>query len=591
VAAACACGSTWAGVSDTAFVQEYRDEYRLGDAAEANDVVAIVVDDTDTVYAKTTAGVFALKKGEAAWAPAAQAPDFAADAKRKRANAYTPPERIPNTDIRCVVDGPDGRAWVGTALGVARHDGTRWSLRHSRRWLPSDDVRDLAFDSDGTAWVATAGGVSAIRRRMMRLEEKADFFLKACIERHVRPPYLVERCRLESPGDISAWTPEDDDNDGEYTSMYIAMESFRYAVTKEPEARANADKAFDALRFLQTVTETPGFIARSVVPSDWTRMHDGNRTYTEEERAEISARDPRYKFVETRWRPSKDGQWLWKGDTSSDEVTGHFYGFLHYYDLAADEAHREAVRDHVRKIMDYIIDNGYVLLDIDGTHTRWGVWAPERLNDDPLWRPERYVNSIEILAYLKTAHHITGDEKYALEYDTLLHKHGYIENIQHPKGHSALFRSHVDDELLSLTWEALVGLETDPELKALYRRCLDSWYADIGEDDSPFFNFLYGSLTGKDPMLDRSIFFLRDAPLDLVSWTVDNTTREDIELMRRPEIECLQTHPLPPPSERFVLRWDKNPWMAVSGDAGQTEWCPVYWLLPYWMGRYHGFIE
>ena len=59
--------------------------------------------------------------------------------------------------------------------------------------------------------------------------------------------------------------------------------------------------------------------------------------------------------------------------------------------------------------------------------------------------------------------------------------------------------------------------------------------------------------------------------------------------------EPLQTDRMPPPSERGVMRWDKNPWAAISGDFGDSrgslESCGVFWLLPYWMGRYHGFFD
>ena len=509
----------------------------------------------------------------------------------KRAADFTTKEGLPSVYVRSVARGPDGRMWVGTDAGVARYDGKGWSLRHSRRWLLSDDVRDVAFDADGTAWIATSGGVSAIKRKAMTLSEKADYFQGVCMERNVRDPWLVEKCRLPVPGDTSEWEPEDDDNDGQYTAMYLVMESFRYAATKDPRAQANAKKAFDALRFLQTVTETPGFVARTVIPATWTRMHDPGDKFTDQEWAERRIADPRYKKVEVRWRPSSDGKWLWKGDTSSDEITGHFYGYHYYYDLAADEAERDRVRAHTAKVMDYIIDNGYVLVDIDGTHTRWAVWSPEKLNADPDWAPERGVNSVEILSYLKTTYHMTGDEKYQREYLSLLHEHGYAANVRHAKTYGPAWRTHIDDELLALAYPALLEYEKDPELLELYRESLDHWYPAVRHDCSPFFNFMYASLVGEDRQLDDSMAFLRDAPLDLVNWRIDNTKREDLSLERAPEIEELQTSRLVPASERGVMRWDKNPWQAVQGDGGHTEWCPTFWLLPYWMGRYYGFIE
>jgi len=508
----------------------------------------------------------------------------------KRVGERTPADGLPSVQVQCVRRAPDGRMWVGTPVGVTRTDGKRWSLLHSLRWLPDDDVRDVAFEKDGTAWVATAGGVSAIRRRMLTLAEKAQYYLSVCLARHVREPGLVEKCLLQVPGDVHSWKPRDDDNDGEYTGMYLAMESFRYAVTKDPAAQANARRAFHALRLLQLVTDTPGFVARTVIPADWKSMNDPNRTYTDAEWADEHVSDPRHKRVHERWRLSKDGKWLWKGDTSSDEITGHFYGYLFFYDLAADEQDKRQVREHVRRVMDYIIEGGYVLRDIDGTHTRWGVWSPEELNGDPDWAPERGINSVEILSFLKATYHITGDPKYEREYRRLLDEYGYRENVKRAKTFNPAWRTHIDDELLALAFPALLLYENDGDLKRLYRQALDRWYEGVKHDQNPWFHFLYASLTGSPPEMEDSLMFLRDAPLDLVRWTVDNTRREDLKRVRAPELETWQTDRLPPPSERGVMRWDDNPWRAVQGDGGQTESDGVFWLLPYWMGRYYGYI-
>jgi len=512
-----------------------------------------------------------------------------------RVDYYTSEQGLPHYDVRSLTFDPDGRLWVGTALGVARFDGETWSLRHSRRWLLSNDVRDVAFDREGTAWVATGGGVSAIKRKRTTLAEKADHYLDICLKRHVRPPGLVEKCYFPDPSNHEEYRPRDDDNDGQYTSMYLAMESFRYAVTEDPEAKANADNAYNALEFLQTVTGTEGFVARTVVPSDWTEMADPNEEISPKEAAERRVRDPRYKIVPTRWRPSKDGQWLWKGDTSSDEITGHFSGYYFYYELAADANQKERVRRHVRKIMDYIIDGGYVLRDIDGKATRWGVWSPEKLHGDPDWRVECPINSFEILSFLKTTYHITGDAKYQQEYEKLIRDHNYAENVRRPKAYGLSERTHIDDELLMLAAPGLILTEDDPYLRSIYMEGVTWAYRTVENDQNPYFNFTFGLLGGENFHLDESIEFLRDTPLDLVQWRVDNSKREDIALVRRPMLEPLQLERMPPPSERGVMRWDKNPWEAISGDFSDTEGhlesCGVFWLLPYWMGRYCGFIQ
>lgn len=508
-----------------------------------------------------------------------------------RVGQFTPRDGLPSISVRCVAQGPDGVMWVGTDRGVVRYDGQNWSLRHSRRWLLSDEVRDIAFDSQGTAWIATGAGVSAIKRKTMTLAKKADHFLDVCLKRHVREPGLVEKCRLPVPGDTSDWTPRDDDNDGQYTAMYLAMESFRYAATKSPQAKANAKKAFEALRFLQTVTETPGFVARTVIPSTWTKMADPNRKISDRQWAEMVVHNPREKRIETRWRPSRDGKWLWKADTSSDEITGHMFGYLFYYDLVADEAEKRHVARHILNVVDYIIEGDYVLRGMDGTHTKWAVWAPEKLNHDPDWAPERGINSVEILSFLKLAYHVSGDDRYQKEYRKLLDEHDYTANVKHAKTTNPSWRTHIDDELLALAYPCLMMHEDDPTLRRLYRVSVDHWYAAVRPDDSPFFEYIYGACVGQTPQLKATVESLRDASLDLVRWTVDNTLREDIRIVRTPEWEHFQTDRLLPSSERGVIRWDENPWRAVQGDGGHTESAGVWWLLPYWMGRYYGYIQ
>ncbi len=509
----------------------------------------------------------------------------------KWVKTYTPKDGLPTVWIKCVKKAPDGVMWVGTSLGATRFDRETWSLRHSRRWLLSDDVRDIAFDSKGNAWIATAKGVSAIMKRQMTLKQKFDYYYGILKRRHVRPPYLVEKCGFTSPGDTTTWFPRDDDNDGQYTSMYLAMESYRYAVTKNPEAKANAGKAFNALQFLQTVTETDGFVARTVVPSDWKRMADANRTITDREWAEKILEEPRETRIEKMWLPSKDGKWLWKRGTSSDEINGHMYGYFIYYELAAEGKEKERVKDHILRIVDYIIEGGYNLIDIDGKHTKWGVWAPEYLNDDPDWAIERGINSLEILSYLKLAYHVSGDKKYQEEFYKLYNDHHYRDNITHAKSTIKSWITFIDDELLALAYPVLVEYEDDPEVKKVIMKSVDQWYDVLKNDDNTYFNYLYNGFTGKELNLERSMFILQDNPLDLISWRIDNSKREDLHVTRKPILEELQTSRLVPPSERAVMRWDRNPWQAVTGDGGYSERDGAAWMLAYWVGRYYGFIE
>ncbi len=503
----------------------------------------------------------------------------------------TPDDGIPSVRVNCIAKSPDSVMWVGTDVGIVRYarDGSH-SIRFSRRWLTDNKVTDIAFDADGNAWIATANGVSAIKRRMMTLGDKEKDFYSQMMKRHIREPWTVGVLKLEVPGDTSTWRNSDDDNDGEYTGGYLAMESFRYAATGDPDARVKARRAFDFLRFLQEVTGTEGFFARSVVPAELNNMNDPNRTYNNKELAEELVNDPRYKPVEQRWRKSKDGKWLWKGDTSSDEMDGHMMSYFFYYELAADEEEKIKIRNHVGKIMDCLIKTGYNLVDIDGTHTRWAVWSPEILNNDPDWASEKALNSFELLAYLKLAAHITGDDKYQKEYIRLIEKEGYLENASELNSKNPAWQIYFDRTMEGYLFPILLKYEEDPDYRKAYEMLADEWMENQETGENLVNNLTYAFATGEKVNVRQSIDFLRDAPLDLVDWPIDHTLREDVRIVRKPILEEVQVEELPSASERSTVRWDKNPWAAVQGDASQVRE-PVFWLWPYWMARYLNIIQ
>src|SRR5690606_18793250 len=184
-----------------------------------------------------------------------------------------------------------------------------------------------------------------------------------------------------------------EDNDGLWTSCYLAAACFRYAVTKDPGAREKAVRTFEALERLETVTGIPGYPARS---------------YAAAEDPVKQSKSPHPK----KWHPSPDGKWQWLDDTSSDEITGHMFTLSLFYELVADEAQKERVTGLIDRIMTHIIDNDFHLIDPDGKPTRWGVWHPDSLNHSSNWMYERGLNSLQMLSHLKTAVHYTKNPKY-----------------------------------------------------------------------------------------------------------------------------------------------------------------------------------
>ncbi len=503
----------------------------------------------------------------------------------------TPKEGIPSANVNCIRQSPNGTMWIGTNVGVVRFakDGTH-SLRFSKRWLTNDQVNALAFDQKGNAWIATANGVSEIKQTSMTLEQKEQNYYAQMMRKHIRDPWICGLLDLKIPGDTASWHRTDDDNDGEYTSGYLAMESFRFAATKNDDAHAKARKAFDFLKSLQTITQTDGFVARTIVPVGTLHVNDPNKTYTDKELAEELVKDPRFKPVEVRWHLSKDGKWLWKNDTSPDEMDGHMMGYFFFYELAANAEEKVLIRNHVKKIVDQLIKTNYNLVDVDGSHTHWGVWSPDQLNGDPDWASERSINSFELLAYLKFAFQLTDDQKYEKEYRRLIKDEGYLDNVSRLNKKNPAWQIYFDRTLEGYLFPILLRYEKDPKLKLFYNQLIEEWMAIQPAGENLINNLTYAFATGKKINIPQTIEFLKDAPLDLVDWPIDHTLREDVKIVRSPILEEIQISELPPASIRATVRWDKNPWAARQGDLSKVRE-PNFWLWPYWMARYFQIIK
>lgn len=530
---------------------------------------------------------------------------------------YTGADGLPYDDFTAVAPGEDGVIWFGTRIGAIRFDGKTWEYRQGLRWLPNDEVRAIAVDSkSGNAWIATAGGLALIERKPLTLADKARVFEAEIDKRHRRTPYeYVHPVILDKPGDTSKWTQTDSDNDGLWTSMYGAGECYAYGATGREEFRIRAKKAFEALRFLRIVTQggehpaPTGFIARSILPVSGRNpnVHDSPQ-HDAQRRAE---RDHRWKIIDPRW--PKNGEWYWKTDTSSDELDGHYFFYGLYYDLVAKtEEEKQRVREHVAAITDHLLVHNYALVDHDGKVTRWAVFGPEEINHNQDWWQERGMNSLSILAYLKVAEHITGDARYAKAARTLIEVHGYATNTLITKTHLGPGAGNQsDDEMIFMNYYSLLKYEKDPQLRQKYLRGFRSHWDNEQPEMNPVFNFLYAAvgaggrfedafgvddLSPQGPWLEDSIDTLKRLPLDRIDWALKNSHRKDI--VRLPanvrEGNAAVGHRVNgkvlPIDERFVGHWNHDPWTLDSRGGGRTLADGGVFLLPYYMGLYHGFV-
>jgi hypothetical protein len=478
---------------------------------------------------------------------------------------------LPTTGVTVINVQPPAVTWVGTRHGAVRisHDYATREYFAGQRWLPDDHVTGIGVDGQ-TTWIETPAGFARIDYKAMTLAEKSRTFVERIQARHNRWG-LTADSSLRVNGDVATNLMVPSDNDGLWTAMYVAAESFRYAVTGESDAREHARRGMQAIMRLEAISGIPGFPARSFIKAGEEKQPgDGE------------------------WHDTPDKAWRWKGDTSSDEIVGHYFVYPIYHDLAADESEKGALRAAIERITNHILDNNYQLIDVDGRRTRWGWWGPDAVWDDP---DETGLRALHILSHLRVALHLTRDPrqraKFQRAYDDLVNTHKYHLLTRNQKIMVPGHINHSDDELAFLSYYPLLRYETDAKLREVYRDSLErSWQVERPERN-PLWNFIYAA--GSDAReFDRgeSLRTLREIPMDTIKWTVTNSHRLDVPIdpmndrfKRRQALIVLPYDELP------MSKWNGNPYAMDGGNGGRSEDDGAYFLLPYWMGRYHKFID
>ena len=178
-----------------------------------------------------------------------------------------------------------------------------------------------------------------------------------------------------------------------------------------------------------------------------------------------------------------------------------------------------------------------------------------------------------------------------------------------------------DDEMAFMSFYNLLKYTDNIELRTHYLTAFHAYWMIEQPERNPFFHFAYAAhgrgKVFRDPFGDHdlspwgdwladSIDTLKGFPLDRVNWPHQNSHRLDIiPLPKQQGSGMLGTNAneerlsrgyrvdgkVLPVQERFFAHWNTDPWRIDYGGDGRTLACGSVFLLPYYMGRYHGFID
>jgi len=506
---------------------------------------------------------------------------------------------LPAEDITCIEE-VKGHAWFGSSKGafMQKKDGS-FDYYASERWLPDNEVTDITRGDHNSVLILTKHGFGKICQTKMTLEEKAAYYEAIVRQRHIRYGFYADYTNIKN-GDVATAQMRPHDSDNIWTSMYLSGELFRYLVTHDAEAKQNCIESLDAMERLFTLSGIKGLFGRCIERRGTVEFKDEVR----EENKDYWY--PGYDSVPSSWMHSADSAWDWRGSANSDQADGQYFALTMAAEYLDDSVLKQKAIRLIDNLTGYILDNGLQLIDVDGRPTLWGRWGPEYVNRFPDMVGDKKLYASNIISYLQTAWHFTRKEKYRKKAFELLNKEKYLDDLVRPIKEigpapatadkwSQLMSggwNSSDDEMYFLGYWGLYPYAFNDTLKNKYKEAIRDHWDFIRPEKEGLWNLWYAAITGaKSFDLNETIWYLKRMPLDLITWSIQNSGRKDLVYLKENNLERTTAKVLPP-DERPENKHNRNFFKLDDNGEGSAELGggDVY-LLPYWMGRYFGYIS
>ena len=336
-----------------------------------------------------------------------------------------------------------------------------------------------------------------------------------------------------------------------WTGHYLAAESYRYKVTGDPAALANAQGALAYLKTLVDVTGTD-LLARCIVPI--------NSNYAAGITSEESANGI---------HESGDNYWI--GNTSRDEYLGVFFGLSVAYDLLGP-ATQPAIQALATRMLNFLIGER-----MDHRHAGW-------LRQHYLHHPARRATGAAAdrpSAKLARSSESTY-QNFASGASALV---SIPVAVDAADDRDSYFKFNLD----AINLFSLIRLETDSTLLGSYQSAYQIFHNAIQNHMNAHFNMIDRALNGANSTRDLATASY------LFQWLF-RPSRDFYVDLRGQYPSCVSSDqscdPLP-----IVQRiptdflWQRSPFQLDGGGSGLIEGAGIDYILPYWMARYYNVVS
>jgi hypothetical protein len=421
------------------------------------------------------------------------------------------------------------------------------------------------------------------------MKSKAAQFLEIYEKKHIWHGWSLNMFKPDDPnGDYQLSTYGDSSFMGGQCTLAMA---FRQAVEKTPESLATIRTLTDGWRFFQRLTGVPGLSGRGFAWKD-----DPSENGMKE--GPFWPDDPN--ATKYKGTGEFDG-WVWIGDASRDQYSGAVLGNALAYDLVDDPQVKENTRTFLTALADHVWDNGLKIMDPGGRMTKYGDMDGEKWEGFPVPNGQSAVCD---LAWFKTAYHVSGEERFAKYYRELAVKRKYVDIMRDYQwvymGYSTKYYNvYMSNE----NWYILMRLENDPAFIQRYREIYrDTLWLNTKDTATtrrgireanavtgPWYMYSTGD---RDPEVLYDTLWqmtqFQDPPFR--DHVVENS--KDPDIVKNPaasEPEAMYPLPFYKRAGDMVV-WHRSPYALDGGSDSGEERTGCDYLLPYYMGRYYGYI-
>jgi hypothetical protein len=334
-----------------------------------------------------------------------------------------------------------------------------------------------------------------------------------------------------------------------WTGHYLAAESYRYTVTGDPAALANAQGALAYLKTLVDVTSTD-LLARCIVPI--------NSNYAAGITSEESANGI---------HESGDNYWI--GNTSRDEYLGVFFGLSVAYDLLGSPT-QPAIEALATRMLNFLIGNAWAIVMPDGS-----------VSTTFIIRPDEQLGLLQIGRQVNAAQFGATYQNYASGASALV---SIPVAVDAADDRDSYFKFNLD----AINIFSLIRLETDSSLLGSYQTAYGIFHNAIQDHMNAHFNMIDRALNGANSTRDLATTSY------LFQWLF-RPNRDYYVDLRGQYPSCVSSDqscdPLP-----IVQRiptdflWQRSPFQLDGGGSGLIESAGIDYILPYWMARYYNVV-